>query len=111
MELASDPFAPAEQAELAYPAGKRQALFYWAVFLAGGEPDGEFVSEDEVAPKLAGLTLEGQEAPTISEIRERFMKRRNWEFIEIDRTYRLLARALEPMKNHQAKIGGRPIDL
>lgn len=113
IEIASEPFAPLPVNVAAYPAGKRQALFYIALFRAGGEPDGEFVREEDIASQLATLTLEGKPAPSLATLRERFMSRRGVEFelLEPQRLYRLLSPALIAMRAHLDKVGGIPADI
>lgn len=113
LELASEPFAPSPSGAAKYPAGKRQALFYWALFIAGGEPDGDLVAEPDIAASLQTLTLEGNPPPSVSQLRERLMSRRGIDFIhvEIQGLYRLLPPAIAAMERHVKVIGGIPTPL
>jgi hypothetical protein len=111
MEVASEPFAPLAYDPNAWSAGKRQALVFWAIYLAGGEPDGEPVTEEQISERLAGLTLEEKTAPPLSALRERFMRREGQDFRMRDGLYRLLPDAEIAVAEHLSKIGNIPDEI
>jgi hypothetical protein len=99
-----------KEAGVAWPANKRQARFYWGVFLAGGAPDGDFVSESQVNAELKKLTLDGKQE-SVAQMRPSIKSRLDQHYLGKGKAFQLLDAALPIMTKFRADIEGIPADI
>lgn len=99
-----------KEAGSAWPANKRQARFYWGVFLAGGAPDGELVSETRVNAELKKLTLDGKQE-TVAQMRPSLKTRAGQHYRSQGKAYQLLDAALPVMTKFRGEIEGIPAEI